>query len=153
MMNCLFRACSAAILSRTGDFVGRSSCCGFSVPTWKTRLNYVGIKTVNLELLLTRLSAQCYSTGKVGGSKSRSKKLDPISVMEQEKDAFFVVRKGDVVGVYKSLSDCQAQVGSSVIFFCYVFQLPYYFYSFMWIQEMMTLMCFIMFEHDCLVLM
>ncbi|KAF7123646.1 hypothetical protein RHSIM_Rhsim12G0048800 [Rhododendron simsii] len=113
-MNCLFRACSAAILSRTGDFVGRSSCCGFSVPTWKTRLNYVGIKTVNLELLLTRLRAQCYSTGKEGGSKSRSKKLDPIPVMEKEKDAFFVVRKGDIVGVYKSLSDCQAQVGSSI---------------------------------------
>lgn len=35
--------------------------------------------------------------------------------MEQEKDAFFVVRKGDIVGVYKSLNDCQAQVGSSVI--------------------------------------
>ncbi|EEF27855.1 nuclease, putative [Ricinus communis] len=34
--------------------------------------------------------------------------------MEQEKDAFFVVRKGDVVGVYKSFTDCQAQVGSSV---------------------------------------
>ncbi|KAG5520979.1 hypothetical protein RHGRI_033513 [Rhododendron griersonianum] len=114
VMNCLFRACSAAILSRTGDFVGRSSCCGFSVPIWKTRLNYVGIKTVNLELLLTRLRAQCYSTGKGGGSKSRLKKLDPIPVMEQEKDAFFVVRKGDIVGVYKSLSDCQAQVGSSI---------------------------------------
>ncbi|OVA11275.1 Ribonuclease H domain [Macleaya cordata] len=34
--------------------------------------------------------------------------------MEEEKDAFYVVRKGDVVGIYKSLSDCQAQVGNSV---------------------------------------
>ncbi|XP_048128410.1 uncharacterized protein LOC115757496 isoform X2 [Rhodamnia argentea] len=34
--------------------------------------------------------------------------------MEEEKNAFYVVRKGDVVGVYKSLSDCQAQAGSSV---------------------------------------
>uniref|UniRef100_A0A5B7CCX0 RNase H type-1 domain-containing protein n=1 Tax=Davidia involucrata TaxID=16924 RepID=A0A5B7CCX0_DAVIN len=34
--------------------------------------------------------------------------------MEDEKDAFYVVRKGDIVGVYKSLSDCQAQLGSSV---------------------------------------
>ncbi|PIA62197.1 hypothetical protein AQUCO_00200294v1 [Aquilegia coerulea] len=34
--------------------------------------------------------------------------------MEEEKNAFYVVRKGDVVGVYKNLSDCQAQVGSSV---------------------------------------
>ncbi|KDP45401.1 hypothetical protein JCGZ_09650 [Jatropha curcas] len=34
--------------------------------------------------------------------------------MEDEKDAFYVVRKGDIVGIYKSLSDCQAQAGSSV---------------------------------------
>lgn len=37
--------------------------------------------------------------------------------MEEEKDAFYVVRKGDIVGIYKTLSDCQAQAGSSVIFF------------------------------------
>ncbi|KAA8530272.1 hypothetical protein F0562_004981 [Nyssa sinensis] len=36
------------------------------------------------------------------------------SSMDDEKDAFYVVRKGDIVGVYKSLSDCQAQLGSSV---------------------------------------
>ncbi|XP_016685562.1 uncharacterized protein [Gossypium hirsutum] len=35
-------------------------------------------------------------------------------VMENEKDAFFVVRKGDVVGVFKSFADCQTQVGSSI---------------------------------------
>lgn len=35
--------------------------------------------------------------------------------MEEEKDAFYIVRKGDIVGVYKSLRDCQAQAGSSVI--------------------------------------
>ncbi|XP_062108029.1 uncharacterized protein LOC133818931 isoform X2 [Humulus lupulus] len=34
--------------------------------------------------------------------------------MEQEKDAFYVVRKGDVIGVYRNLNDCQAQVGSSI---------------------------------------
>ncbi|KHG02743.1 hypothetical protein F383_25913 [Gossypium arboreum] len=34
--------------------------------------------------------------------------------MENEKDAFFVVRKGDVVGVFKSFADCQTQVGSSI---------------------------------------
>ncbi|XP_042969781.1 uncharacterized protein LOC122302545 isoform X1 [Carya illinoinensis] len=33
--------------------------------------------------------------------------------MEEEKDAFYVVRKGDIVGIYKTLSDCQAQAGSS----------------------------------------
>ncbi|KAL3501232.1 hypothetical protein ACH5RR_035681 [Cinchona calisaya] len=34
--------------------------------------------------------------------------------MKEEKEAFFVARKGDIVGVYKSLTDCQAQVGSSI---------------------------------------
>ncbi|XP_071711234.1 uncharacterized protein [Rutidosis leptorrhynchoides] len=28
--------------------------------------------------------------------------------MEDEKDAYYVVRKGDIVGVYKSLNDCQS---------------------------------------------
>lgn len=32
----------------------------------------------------------------------------------EEKEAFYVVRKGDVIGVYKNLSDCQDQAGSSV---------------------------------------
>lgn len=31
-----------------------------------------------------------------------------------ENGEFYVVRKGDIIGVYKSLSDCQAQAGSSV---------------------------------------
>ncbi|CAA3025187.1 uncharacterized protein LOC111376229 isoform X1 [Olea europaea subsp. europaea] len=34
--------------------------------------------------------------------------------MKDDKESFFVVRKGDLVGVYKNLSDCQAQVGSSI---------------------------------------
>lgn len=44
--------------------------------------------------------------------RSRKSKFEPE--MEQEKDAFYVVRKGDIIGVYRSLNDCQAQVGSSV---------------------------------------
>ncbi|KAJ9683489.1 hypothetical protein PVL29_019178 [Vitis rotundifolia] len=35
-------------------------------------------------------------------------------IMEEEKDAFYVVRKGDIVGLYKSFSECQAQAGFSV---------------------------------------
>lgn len=31
--------------------------------------------------------------------------------MGDEKDAFYVVRKGDIIGVYKSFADCQAQAG------------------------------------------
>ena len=40
--------------------------------------------------------------------------LTAVSAADKEKDAFFVVRKGDVIGIYKDLNDCQAQVGSSV---------------------------------------
>lgn len=35
--------------------------------------------------------------------------------MGDEKDAFYVVRKGDVVGVYKSISDLQSILRTSVI--------------------------------------
>ncbi|PON75990.1 Ribonuclease H [Trema orientale] len=34
--------------------------------------------------------------------------------MEEESNAFYLLRKGDIIGIYKSLSDCQAQVGSSM---------------------------------------
>lgn len=35
--------------------------------------------------------------------------------MEDEKDAFYVVRKGDIVGIYKSLTDFQAELAPSVV--------------------------------------
>ncbi|XP_011086514.1 uncharacterized protein LOC105168222 isoform X3 [Sesamum indicum] len=65
-----------------------------------------------LACLLQRL--RCYSSKKSSGGSSRKRKLDPKPVMKDDKEAFFVVRKGDLVGVYKSLSDCQAQVGTSI---------------------------------------
>ncbi|CAM8976584.1 unnamed protein product [Rhodiola kirilowii] len=34
--------------------------------------------------------------------------------MADEKDEFFVVRKGDLIGVFNNLNDCQAQVGSTI---------------------------------------
>ncbi|RWW06918.1 hypothetical protein BHE74_00057646 [Ensete ventricosum] len=34
--------------------------------------------------------------------------------MAEESNAFYVVRKGDIISIYKSFSDCQAQVSSSV---------------------------------------
>ncbi|KAK4371861.1 hypothetical protein RND71_007245 [Anisodus tanguticus] len=34
--------------------------------------------------------------------------------MKEERDGFFVVKKGDIVGVYRNLGDCQTQVGSSI---------------------------------------
>lgn len=36
--------------------------------------------------------------------------------MEEEKDAFYVVKKGDVIGIYKSSRDLIAETGISVNF-------------------------------------
>ena len=118
-MNCLshVRAYGSAIFRKAGNFIAPSTLNQCHVLLWKRNFDHVGVKTVDLEFLLTRFRAQCYSSSKSTSRKkaSRTKKIDPEPVMENEKDAFFVVRKGDVVGVYKSFADCQAQVGSSVI--------------------------------------
>jgi len=34
--------------------------------------------------------------------------------MDSAREPFYVVRKGGVIGIYKTLNDCQAQVGNSV---------------------------------------
>ncbi|XP_042941547.1 uncharacterized protein LOC122276123 isoform X2 [Carya illinoinensis] len=115
-MNCLSQVSSyaAAIVRRTGHLVAGSALYGCVTVSWKRDFKYSGIKAINLELVLTKIRVRCYSSPRSGKSASRSRKLDSEPVMEQEKDAFFVVRKGDIVGVYKSLTDCQAQVGSSI---------------------------------------
>ncbi|XP_034202159.1 uncharacterized protein LOC117616847 [Prunus dulcis] len=46
-------------------------------------------------------------------SRSR-RKSEAEPVVELAKDAFYVVRKGDIVGVYKSFGNCQAQLSSSI---------------------------------------
>ncbi|XP_041025785.1 uncharacterized protein LOC121266121 [Juglans microcarpa x Juglans regia] len=115
-MNCLSQVSSyaAAIVRRTGHLVAGSALYGCATVSWKRDFKYSGIKAINLELVLAKIRVRCYSSPRSGKSASRSRKLDSEPVMEQEKDAFFVVRKGDIVGVYKSLTDCQAQVGSSI---------------------------------------
>ena len=114
-MNCLSHVSSyySAILSKTTRF----SLYGCSTLSWKRNFENASVKTNNLGFMLTRFHVQSYSSQRGRGAKSQSQKLDSKLVMEEEKDAFFVVRKGDVVGVYKTFSDCQAQVGSSVIIF------------------------------------
>ncbi|KAM7265724.1 hypothetical protein ACFE04_003407 [Oxalis oulophora] len=60
-------------------------------------------------------NVQCYSSKRTtAGLKTRCCKIDVKIDKRPEKDAFFVVRKGDVVGIYKNLNDCQAQVGTSI---------------------------------------
>ncbi|CAO2829208.1 unnamed protein product [Amaranthus hypochondriacus] len=85
---------------------------------WKKCANYHYIKPVYFgsESVLARfIDFKCYSTKK---KSTKNRKLNSdIGTMEgddKEKEGFFVVRKGDIVGVYKSFSECQAQVGSSI---------------------------------------
>ncbi|KAK4423803.1 hypothetical protein Salat_1963200 [Sesamum alatum] len=110
----LFHACCSTILSGAGSLVSKRPSCGYFYPSWKTSFQHSGVRAVNLELLLTRFRVQYYSSKKSGGGTSRKTKRDPKPPMKDDKEAFFVVRKGDLIGVYKSLSDCQAQVGTSI---------------------------------------
>ncbi|KAF7829400.1 putative thiol-disulfide oxidoreductase DCC protein [Senna tora] len=115
-MKCLSHLSSytAAIFTRTTYFLTNPSLHGCSTFSWKRQLEYPAIRSVHLDFVLTRFRVQCYSSRKGRKPASKLQKLDPEPVMEQEKNAFFVVRKGDIVGIYNTLSDCQAQVGSSI---------------------------------------
>lgn len=116
VMNCLFHAYSATLFSRSGRFVYKSSTCGFSAISFKRSPEYAALNSVNLDLL-TRFGVRCYATRRARGSKSVSEKVGletKGAMVKDENNSFFVVRKGDLVGVYKNFSDCQAQIGSSV---------------------------------------
>ncbi|KAJ3689417.1 hypothetical protein LUZ61_018581 [Rhynchospora tenuis] len=59
-------------------------------------------------------SSSYSSTSKRARSVKQRRVVDPQPLTAQEGEAFYVVRKGDIVGVYKSLSECQAQVSASI---------------------------------------
>ncbi|KAK0573493.1 hypothetical protein LWI29_008909 [Acer saccharum] len=105
---------STAILRRTHIIIARSSLHQSYTPSLNTKFGYLGVKTIDSEFLLTRFRVQLYSSRSSSAKKTRSRKVNTKPEMEQDKNEFFVVRKGDVVGVYKSLAECQAQVGSSI---------------------------------------
>ncbi|XP_016493401.1 uncharacterized protein LOC107812748 isoform X2 [Nicotiana tabacum] len=113
-MNSLFHACSTAILTKTSRLVVKSSLCGFPAISWKRSFGHARIRNVDSALYLNRVCVRCYSSKKHSGDSSQSQNSDSTPVMKEERDGFFVVRKGDLVGVYKNLSDCQTQVGSSI---------------------------------------
>ncbi|XP_009592427.1 uncharacterized protein [Nicotiana tomentosiformis] len=113
-MNVLFNACSVAILTRTNSRAVKSSIGAFSALSWKTGVGHNATRKVDSDLLLKRICFRCYSSKKSSGDSSSSEKSDPTPKMKEDRDGFFVVRKGDLVGVYKNLSDCQTQVGSSI---------------------------------------
>ncbi|XP_057774682.1 uncharacterized protein LOC130993685 isoform X2 [Salvia miltiorrhiza] len=110
----LFRACGSSILSGTRLVTTTSPSCKNLFPLWGASFQHSSVRTVKFELLLTRLQFQSYSSKKSGEGSSIKGKLKSKPLMKDDKEAFFVVRKGDLVGVYKSLSDCQAQVGTSI---------------------------------------
>ncbi|KAK9902438.1 hypothetical protein M0R45_001677 [Rubus argutus] len=100
-MNCLSQV-SSAIFRTTGR----------SVVTGALYAGQPGLKLINFESALSRFQTQLYSS-QSKGSKATSSRPRKKRVTDPEKDSFYVVRKGDVVGVYKNLADCQAQQGSS----------------------------------------
>lgn len=116
-----FRTCGSSIITGTRLFATTSPSCKYLIPSWGASFQHYTARTVKFELLLTRIQSQGYST-----KRPRKEKTDPKPVMKDDKEAFFVVRKGDLVGVYKSLSDCQAQVGASVIITSLDYDLIYF---------------------------
>lgn len=110
-----FCAYYSSIFLRTSLFVTKSASRKNYLSSAKTDFQISATRTITLELSPTIFQYQCYSSKRSGGGSSRKGKSDPKPVMKDDREAFFVVRKGDLVGVYKSLSDCQAQVGTSVI--------------------------------------
>lgn len=117
LMNCFSQLSTytRAIFRRTTlVFAAPTSTHGCSNPYWTSSFQNVALKATALDSLCSRFHLRCYSSRKVRKGTSQSPKFDSEPPMEPEKGDFFVVRKGDVVGVYKSFSDCQAQIGSSV---------------------------------------
>ncbi|KAM6566578.1 hypothetical protein CsatA_025706 [Cannabis sativa] len=132
-MSCLSQFSShIEAIFRISHFRARTCWCGAyasSSSSWSNRRVQYSYRItpphVNLNSSLTSFGARFYSSKKATKSDSsssssgtettpRRRKLKPEPAMDQEKDAFYVVRKGDVIGVYRNLNDCQAQVGSSI---------------------------------------
>ncbi|XP_006363529.1 uncharacterized protein [Solanum tuberosum] len=113
-MNILFNACSAAIFTRTSRRAVKSSIGAFSALSWKTGVGFTATRKVDFDLFFKQICVRCYSSKKFRVESSSSQKSDLTPQMKEDRDGFFVVRKGNLVGVYKNLSDCQTQVGSSI---------------------------------------
>ncbi|CAN4075650.1 unnamed protein product [Withania somnifera] len=115
-MNILFNARSAAILTKSSNCAVKSSIGAFSAFSWKTGVGRAATRKVDFDLFLEQICVRCYSSKKSSRDSSSSQKSDPTLKVKEDRDGFFVVRKGDLIGVYKNLSDCHTQVGSSI---CY----------------------------------
>jgi hypothetical protein len=81
-------------------------------------LRYLPVRppTPPIALSLAERLFSSSSSAKPTTKRSAAKKGAPMDSASGE--PFYVVRKGDVIGIYKNLADCQAQVSNSVnIFF------------------------------------
>lgn len=82
-----------------------SSCLrGFTRSVWRTRYPLLSPRSPAL------LPIHFFSSSSRRSTKRSATKVPVDSVREP----FYVVRKGGVIAIYKTLSDCQAQVGNSV---------------------------------------
>ncbi|XP_038889960.1 uncharacterized protein LOC120079705 [Benincasa hispida] len=116
-MNCFSQVSTytRAIFRRT-TLVASTSINGYSNSYWTSSFHNhnVAVKATAIDSLCSRFRLRCYSSRKLRKAASPSPKLDSEPPTESEMGDFFVVRKGDIIGVYKSFSDCQAQIGSSI---------------------------------------
>ncbi|KAK4790806.1 hypothetical protein SAY86_031219 [Trapa natans] len=123
-MSCLSNAPSyaASILRRSIQIFARNLAYGSSVSAWSVNGNTAfpnaSLRVANSNSLFPSYRIQCYSS-----KPKKSKEITPpvpqtpapvADAAHREKDALFVVRKGDAVGVYRCFKECQAQVGSSI---------------------------------------
>lgn len=110
---------------RNRNAIMRSSLYRDCIAACKLRLtitNYAITHTNSLSMsflapnnvAFSYFSSSASPTGKRARSAKKTKAVYPQPSSKQESEAFYVVRKGDMIGVYKNLSECQAQVSASV---------------------------------------
>lgn len=112
MVSCLSFITSAAIFSRNSHVTTRGSFYGFYSIAWRRGTGRGGFNAIALSSIVSGFRLRCLSTERARAP--RSPKVKPQSPMEEDANAFYVVRKGDIVGIYKNLSACQAQISSLV---------------------------------------
>lgn len=111
-MTCIIYRSSAAIFPRKSHMSMMSSLYGLHKAVWEKGIQHTCTRAVRIDNFLIGFGIRCFSTRE--SETSRASKYDPKLPVLEESDAFYVVRKGDIIGIYKSLSDCQAQISSSV---------------------------------------
>ncbi|URE27988.1 Caulimovirus viroplasmin [Musa troglodytarum] len=111
LINCIPYIFSAALFPQNSHCIMWSSLSGFSSASWRG-FSRGSSKVCELDFVLTGFHFHCFSTHHLRTRPLPKKDSQPS--MAEESNAFYVVRKGDIIGIYKSLSDCQAQVCLSV---------------------------------------